>query len=160
MGIGTWSSFLIGFLLPSLLLAGYRFQRRHWLLWPIFIFSFAVLVAQALYLVIWATLAPDWDTSDSSWMTVIGFIILKSWRNPTVLYFLALQLLASLVALADIYSSRFVRWRWSHFSQEVILGLPPACCYQQFNWLWGFAIPHGFLCHFLLAAVLDSWTGP
>ncbi|XP_056856605.1 piezo-type mechanosensitive ion channel homolog, partial [Raphanus sativus] len=144
MGIGTWSSFLIGFLLPSLLLAaalinwsvisffdliaflllhyiapeiGYRFQRRHWLLWPIFIFSFAVLVAQALYLVIWATLAPDWDTSDSSWMTVIGFIILKSWRNPTVLYFLALQLLASLVALADIYSSRFVRWRWSHFSQ-------------------------------------------
>jgi len=37
------------------------------------------------------------------------------------MYFLALQLLTSLVALADIYSSRFgfARWRdtwWSHFS--------------------------------------------
>uniref|UniRef100_M4DY56 Uncharacterized protein n=1 Tax=Brassica campestris TaxID=3711 RepID=M4DY56_BRACM len=140
------ASFLLGFFLPSLLLAaslinwslisffdliaflllhyiapeiGYRFQRRHWLLWPIFIFSFAVLVAQALYLVLWATVGQHWDTSDSAWMSVIGFIILKSWRNPTVLYFLALQLLASLVALADIYSSRFgfVRWRWSRFSE-------------------------------------------
>ncbi|CAG7908748.1 unnamed protein product [Brassica rapa] len=140
------ASFLLGFFLPSLLLAaslinwslisffdliaflllhyiapeiGYRFQRRHWLLWPIFIFSFAVLVAQALYLVLSATVGQHWDTSDSAWMSVIGFIILKSWRNPTVLYFLALQLLASLVALADIYSSRFgfVRWRWSRFSQ-------------------------------------------
>ncbi|KAF3579111.1 hypothetical protein DY000_02036155 [Brassica cretica] len=140
------ASFLLGFFLPSLLLAaslinwslisffdliaflllhyiapeiGYRFQRRHWLLWPIFIFSFAVLVAQALYLVLWATVGQHWDTSDSAWMSVIGFIILKSWRNPTVLYFLALQLLASLVALADIYSSRFgfVRWPWSRFSE-------------------------------------------
>lgn len=50
------------------------------------------------------------------------FCRLKSWRNPTVMYFLALQLLASLVALADIYSTRFgfLRWRdtrWSHFSE-------------------------------------------
>ena len=52
----------------------------------------------------------------------VWFRSLKSWRNPTVMYFLALQLLTSLVSLADIYSSRFglVRWRdtcWSHFSQ-------------------------------------------
>ncbi|KAL9303168.1 Piezo-type mechanosensitive ion channel [Arabidopsis thaliana] len=142
------ASFLVGFLLPSLLLAaalinwsvisfldliafllvhyiapeiGYRFQRRHWLLWPIFIFSFAVFLAQVVYLVIWAALGQDWDTPDTGWMRVIGFMILKSWRNPTVMYFLALQLLTSLVALADIYSSRFgfARWRdtwWSHFS--------------------------------------------
>ncbi|CAA7044183.1 unnamed protein product [Microthlaspi erraticum] len=142
------ASFLVGFLLPSLLLAaalinwsvisfvdliafllvhyiapeiGYRFQRRHWLLWPICIFSFAVLVAQVVYLVIWAAVGQDWDTAGTGWMTVIGFMVLKSWRNPTVMYFLALQLLILLVALADIYSSRFglVRWRdtwWSNFS--------------------------------------------
>lgn len=45
-------------------------------------------------------------------------------------------------------------------TQEVILGLPPACSYQQFNWHWEFAILHGFLCHFSLAAVLVLWTGP
>ncbi|XP_023640848.1 piezo-type mechanosensitive ion channel homolog isoform X3 [Capsella rubella] len=142
------ASFLVGFLLPSLLLAaalinwsvisfvdliafllvhyiapeiGYRFQRRHWLLWPIFIFSFAVFLAQVVYLVIWAAVGQDWDTAETGWMRVIGFMILKSWRNPTVMYFLALQLLTSLVALADLYSSRFgfARWRdswWSHFS--------------------------------------------
>lgn len=52
----------------------------------------------------------------------VWFCRLKSWRNPTVLYFLALQLLTSVVSLAYIYSSRFglIRWRdtcWSHFSQ-------------------------------------------
>ncbi|KAG2326003.1 hypothetical protein Bca52824_008731 [Brassica carinata] len=142
--------FLIGFLLPSLLLAaalinwslisfvdliaflllhyispdfGYRrFQRRHWLLWPIFSFSCLIIVAQVVFLFLWDAVGQDWDTSDTGWMRVAGFMILKSWRNPTVLYFLALQLLTSLVSLAAIYSRRFglVRWRdtcWSHFSQ-------------------------------------------
>ncbi|KAL0720141.1 hypothetical protein Bca4012_034740 [Brassica carinata] len=127
--------FLIGFLLPSLLLAaalinwslisfvdliaflllhyispdfGYRrFQRRHWLLWPIFSFSCLIIVAQVVFLFLWDAVGQDWDTSDTGWMRVAGFMILKSWRNPTVLYFLALQLLTSLVSLAAIYSRRF-----------------------------------------------------
>ncbi|KAJ4892562.1 Piezo-type mechanosensitive ion channel-like protein [Raphanus sativus] len=142
------ASFLLGFLLPSLLLAaalinwslisfvdliaflllhyiapeiGYRFQRSHCLLWPLFFFSCVIIVSQVVYLFIWDSLGPDWDTSDTGWITLTGFMILKSWRNPTVMYFLALQLLASLVSLAYIYTSRFgfLPWPytcWSHFS--------------------------------------------
>ncbi|XP_010524005.1 PREDICTED: piezo-type mechanosensitive ion channel homolog [Tarenaya hassleriana] len=142
------ANFLVGFLLPSLLLAaalinwslisfvnllafllvhyiapeiGYRFQRRLWLLWPIIIFSFAVILAQVVYLVIWAAAGQEWSTADTGWARVIGLMILHSWSHPTVILFLVLQLLTLLVALADIYSSRFgfFRWRdtfWSEFS--------------------------------------------
>ncbi|TYG93766.1 hypothetical protein ES288_A11G137200v1 [Gossypium darwinii] len=53
-------------------------------------------------------------------MKLIGFMIIQSWKSPTVIYFLAVQLLLVIVAVLDIHDNRFglVQWRcscWSHF---------------------------------------------
>ncbi|TYG69150.1 hypothetical protein ES288_D05G208200v1 [Gossypium darwinii] len=46
--------------------------------------------------------------------------VIQSWRSPTVIYFLVIQLLVLVVALLDIHGNRFslVPWRytcWGHF---------------------------------------------
>lgn len=145
------ANFLVGFVLPLLLLAaasinwslisfvdliafliiqytapkiGFRFRRRFSLLWLVIIFSLVVILAQVVYLVIWAVVGYKWSTGSVWCAEIIGFMILQSWKSPTVIYFLVLQLLAIAVALADIYGNRLglVPWRdscWGHFSAVV-----------------------------------------
>ncbi|KAH9786035.1 hypothetical protein KPL71_010150 [Citrus sinensis] len=113
-------SFLIGFVLPLLLLTGFRFRGRLLLLWPVIIFSTFVIVCQVVYLVIWACKGYKWNLVDAWWMKLIGFMIVKSWKSPSVVYFLVGQLLALFVALIDIYGNNFGLdpWRdscWGHF---------------------------------------------
>ncbi|KAK3193919.1 hypothetical protein Dsin_025229 [Dipteronia sinensis] len=140
-------NFLVGFVLPLLLLTaalvnwslislvdliaflliqytapqiGFRFRRRSLLLWPIIIFSLLVILCQVVYLVIWAFEGYKWSVADAWWAKLIGFMIVQSWKHPSVLYFLVVQLLAVFVALVDIYGNKFVldpgrNSCWDHF---------------------------------------------
>ncbi|KAM7258251.1 hypothetical protein ACFE04_013992 [Oxalis oulophora] len=108
---------LIQYTAPKL---GFRFRRRSLILWPVIIYSILVILCQATYLIIWAAEGYKWSVSDSQWTKLIGFMILESWKSPTVIYFLVVHLLAVFLALADIYGSRFgmAPWRdscWGHF---------------------------------------------
>ncbi|KAK9040883.1 hypothetical protein V6N11_016019 [Hibiscus sabdariffa] len=136
-------NFLAGFLLPQLLLMaalsnwsliclvdliaflliqytapkiGFRFRRQYLLLWPVIvIFSLLVFLSQALYLVVWAVKGYKQSVGEAWWMELIGFMIIQSWKSPTVIYFLAVQLLVVFVALLDIHDNRFglVPWHYS-----------------------------------------------
>ncbi|XP_075641549.1 piezo-type mechanosensitive ion channel homolog [Castanea sativa] len=140
-------SFLGGFVLPLLLLTAavinwslislvdliaflllqynapkiaFRFRRRFLLLWPIIIFSLLVILSQVTFLVIWAVEGNKWSIAEAWWAKLIGFTTVHTWKSPSVIYFLIVQLIAVFVALVDIYGNRFglVPWRascWGHF---------------------------------------------
>ncbi|PPR83382.1 hypothetical protein GOBAR_AA37324 [Gossypium barbadense] len=98
----------------------FRFRRKYLLLWPVIIFSLLVFLSQVAYLVIWAVGGYKQSVGDAWWLKLIGFMIIQSWRSPTVIYFLVTQLLVLVVALLDIHVNRFglVPWRytcWGHF---------------------------------------------
>lgn len=111
---------------------GFRFRGKYFLLWPVIIFSLLGLVSQAVYLVIWAIEGYKQSVGEAWWMNLIGFMIIQSWKSPTVIYFMVTQLLVVFVAFLDIHGSRFslVPWRyscWSHFLIAVErLGLFPS----------------------------------
>ncbi|MBA0782667.1 hypothetical protein Gotri_000517 [Gossypium trilobum] len=67
------------------------------------------------YLVIWAVGGYKQSVGDVWWLKLIGFMIIQSWRSPTVIYFLVTQLLVLLVALLDIHGNIFglVLWRYT-----------------------------------------------
>ncbi|PQM34961.1 piezo-type mechanosensitive ion channel homolog isoform X1 [Prunus yedoensis var. nudiflora] len=86
---------------------GFHFGRRLLLLWLIVIFSLFVIFSQVIYLVIWAIEGNKWIGAGAWWANLIGFMILHSWKSPSVLYFLLLQLSVVAVALVDLYGNRF-----------------------------------------------------
>lgn len=142
------ASFLCGFVLPLLLIAAsllnwslislvdliiflviqsnvprrdFRLRRWFLILWGISIFSLLVAVVQAVFLTIWGIKEGQWSFADSPWVKLVGFMGLQSWRYPTVIYFLILQLLLAFICLAVIYQQKLgmVLWRgtyWGHFS--------------------------------------------
>ncbi|KAG6575882.1 Piezo-type mechanosensitive ion channel-like protein, partial [Cucurbita argyrosperma subsp. sororia] len=139
-------SFLGGFLLPLLLLTaalinwslisltdlllflfiqfnadkiGFIFGRRFLVLWPIIIFSSLVILVQVTFLVIWSLEGYQWSIANAWWAKLIGFMTIQSWKSPSVIYFLVVQLLSIFVAAADIFWYRigFVQRRdscWVH----------------------------------------------
>ncbi|KAK8284151.1 hypothetical protein V6Z12_D08G140700 [Gossypium hirsutum] len=86
---------------------GFRFRRKYLLLWPVIIFSLLVFLSQVAYLIIWAVGSYKQSVGDAWWLKLIGFMIIQSWRSPTVIYFLVTQLLVLVVALLDIHGNRF-----------------------------------------------------
>lgn len=103
---------------------GFHFRRRLLLLWPIIIFSFLVILSQVTYLVIWAIEGNKWSTAEIWWAKLIGLMMVQTWKSPSVIYFLSVQLLAVFVALVDIYGNKIglVPWRascWGHFLSAV-----------------------------------------
>ncbi|KAE8676455.1 hypothetical protein F3Y22_tig00111594pilonHSYRG00006 [Hibiscus syriacus] len=86
---------------------GFRFRRKYLLLWPVIVFSLLVFLSQAAYLVIWAVEGYKQSVGNAWWMKLIGFMIIQSWKSPTVIYFLVTQLLVAVDALLDIHGNRF-----------------------------------------------------
>ncbi|XP_050238768.1 piezo-type mechanosensitive ion channel homolog [Mercurialis annua] len=141
------ANFLVGFVLPLLLLiaalinwslisfvdliaflliqyaapkSGFRFRRRFVLLWPVILFSLIVILSQLVYIIIWSIKGNKWSEANAWWAHLIGFMVVESWRSPSVIYFLVIQLLALFVALVDVYGNRFglFPWQdscWGHF---------------------------------------------
>ncbi|XP_030552431.1 piezo-type mechanosensitive ion channel homolog isoform X1 [Rhodamnia argentea] len=140
-------SFISGVLLPLLLLAAalinwslicladliaflvFQFNvsklgfRRHgppWLLWSIIVFSILVMVCESIFLIVWAIHGGRWSEADASWAKLFGLLIVHSWKNPSAIYFLALHLLAVVVA--------FLQINWNRFGQIV----SPDSCWGSF----------------------------
>ncbi|CAB4322099.1 unnamed protein product [Prunus armeniaca] len=134
---------------------GFHFGRRLLLLWLIVIFSLFVIFSQVIYLVIWAIEGNKWIGAGAWWANLIGFMILQSWKSPSVLYFLLLQLSVVAVALVDLYGNRFGLVSscdscWGRFSSAVerliCSHLRVASCLllPAIQWLLELAIPHGW----------------
>lgn len=71
-------------------------------------FSLLVIISHAIFHIIISVEGEQWRPSDAQWAKLFGFIRDESQMSPYLIYFLVLQLLAAVVALADIYWSRFV----------------------------------------------------
>ncbi|KAH7517167.1 hypothetical protein FEM48_Zijuj09G0033700 [Ziziphus jujuba var. spinosa] len=162
------ANFLSGFLLPLLLLTaalinwslislvdliaflliqfdvakpGFHFRKRFLALWPVIIFSVLVILSQVIYLVIWAIEENRDSIADAWWAKLTGLMIIQSWKSPSMIFLLVVQLSAAAVALVDLHGSKFglISWRdscWAHLSLAVErLGLwwRPLQLYAGFN---------------------------
>lgn len=67
-----WCSLL---LTVSCFVVGFHFGRRLLLLWLIVIFSVFAIIAQVVYLVIWAIEGNKWSGADAWWANLIGFMM-------------------------------------------------------------------------------------
>ncbi|XP_065861207.1 piezo-type mechanosensitive ion channel homolog isoform X1 [Euphorbia lathyris] len=132
-------NFLVGFVLPLLLLTaslinwslisladlvaflliqyavpqiGFSFRRRFLFLWPVILFSILVILSQLVYLVTCAIKGDKWSSDNAWWANLIGFMVIESWKSPSVIYFLVLQLSAIFIALVHIYGNRFGLFPW------------------------------------------------
>ncbi|OIT06221.1 piezo-type mechanosensitive ion channel-like protein [Nicotiana attenuata] len=111
-GLLNWSLISLVNLVSSLLLRftapkrGFRFKGRV-LLWFVFLFSVLTVLLEVVFLIVSAILGAEWALADAWWMKLIGLMKLKSWRSPSVIYLLVLQLLAAGVTLFEIHGNRF-----------------------------------------------------
>ncbi|XP_058187359.1 piezo-type mechanosensitive ion channel homolog isoform X2 [Rhododendron vialii] len=129
-------TFLGGFVLPVLLLAGFRFRGRYLLLWCIFIFSLLVIIAQVVFLILCALEDGKWSIADAWLAKLIGLMKFDSWRFPVVIYFLVIQLLVAFVASVEIRGDNFglipcQASSWEHlssFAEQIGSHLRVASC--------------------------------
>ncbi|XP_075093902.1 piezo-type mechanosensitive ion channel homolog [Nicotiana tabacum] len=111
-GLLNWSLISLVNLVSSLLLRftapkrGFRFKGRV-LLWFVFLFSVLTILLEVVFLIVLAILGAERALADAWWMKLIGLMKLKSWRSPSVIYLLVLQLLAAGVTLFEIHGNRF-----------------------------------------------------
>jgi hypothetical protein len=85
---------------------GCNCQRRFLVSYYVVIFSLWVFLSHAMFRIVLAIEGDGWDISDARWAKLIGFIQDESWRSPSVVYYLVLQLSAVLVALVEVYGSQ------------------------------------------------------
>ncbi|KAH6827652.1 piezo-type mechanosensitive ion channel component [Perilla frutescens var. hirtella] len=141
-GLLNWSLISFTSLVASLILrftspkTGFRYRGRVLSLWFIFIYSALVIISQVIFLILCAILDWKWTVAGAWWIKLIGLMNIESWRSPTVIYFLVVQLLAGLVAFFEINRNRFgfIESRdscWGRFSslvEQIGYRLRLVCC--------------------------------
>ncbi|XP_047959723.1 piezo-type mechanosensitive ion channel homolog isoform X1 [Salvia hispanica] len=116
--INLVASLIFRFTFPK---TGFEYGGRVLSLWFVFIYSAVVITSQVIFLILSAVLDRRWTVPEAWWIEFIGLMNIESWRSPTVIYFLVVQLLAGLVAFIEINRSRFgfigsQDSCWDHFS--------------------------------------------
>lgn len=112
----NWSLISLGNLLASLLILftppkrGFR-SRGRTLLWIIILFSFLVILSQVTFLITWAIECGGCNAEEPWWAKLIGFMIVKTWRSPIVIYLLIVQLLVAFTAFIELHESRLGLFR-------------------------------------------------
>ncbi|XP_022719322.1 piezo-type mechanosensitive ion channel homolog [Durio zibethinus] len=86
---------------------GFRFLRQSLFSWYTLIFSLLTILSHAIFYIVWVVKGDQWSISDAQWAKLIGLLRDQSWSFPSVMFFLVVQVLASLVALFEICNSRF-----------------------------------------------------
>ncbi|XP_071738279.1 piezo-type mechanosensitive ion channel homolog [Rutidosis leptorrhynchoides] len=108
----------IGNLLASLLIlfhfsfAGFHSEGRK-LLWVIVVYSIIVIFSQVTFLFAWAIWCGDCNAGVPLWAKLIGFMIVQTWRSPTIVYVLILQLLAAFTAFTELREIRLGFFTWA-----------------------------------------------
>ncbi|KAK6120115.1 hypothetical protein DH2020_046151 [Rehmannia glutinosa] len=120
-GLLNWSLISLINLVASLIFRftspkiGFRYRGRDLALWFALIYSGFVIILQVTFLILCATLDSRWSIAD---------VCVQSWRTPTVIYFLVVELLVGFVAFIEINRNRFGFTEsrdscWGYFSSFV-----------------------------------------
>ncbi|XP_076883039.1 piezo-type mechanosensitive ion channel homolog [Bidens hawaiensis] len=83
------------------------------LLWSIVTFSLLVILSQLTFLFAWAIWCGRCSLHEPLWAEFIGFMIVETWRSPTVIYVLILQLLAAFTAFTELHEIRLGLFTWA-----------------------------------------------
>ncbi|KAL8513510.1 hypothetical protein ACS0TY_012829 [Phlomoides rotata] len=112
-GLLNWSLISLINLVASLVFrftspkTGFRYRGRAQSLWFVFIYSVVVIILQVIFLILCAILDWRWTVVDAWWIKLFGLMNIRSWRSPTVIYFLVVEFFVALVAFIEINRSRF-----------------------------------------------------
>jgi len=100
------------------------------LLWCTIIYSALAILAQVMFHIIWCIEGTGWSVAYSWWVKLVGLARGQPWESPSVIYFLALQISATILALVEVLGSRLHQdscWLNFSFGFEQI-GLFPKHC--------------------------------
>ncbi|KMS97035.1 hypothetical protein BVRB_7g179380 isoform B [Beta vulgaris subsp. vulgaris] len=103
----------------------FRYRRLFSLLWGISIYSLLVAFIQAIFIVTWAVKGDNWSMADASWVKLTGFMRFQSWRSPTAVFYVVLQVFLGFVCLIWIYQHKLgiAPWRgscWGSFASILV----------------------------------------
>ncbi|KAI3472681.1 hypothetical protein Pfo_030830 [Paulownia fortunei] len=129
-GLLNWSLISLINLVTSLLFrftspkTGFLYRGRVLSLWFVFIYSALVIILQVIFLTLCATLDSQWTIADAWWIKLFGLMNVQSWRSPTVIYFLVIELLVGFVTFIEINRNKFgfMEYRdscWGYLSSVV-----------------------------------------
>ncbi|GKC67805.1 piezo-type mechanosensitive ion channel, partial [Tanacetum coccineum] len=174
----------LGNLVASLLILFVHLERGfhskgRTLLWFIVGFSVAVILLQATFIFAWAIWCGRCTAKEPLWAKLIGFMILQTWRSPTVIYVLILQSLAAFIAFTELQEIRegFFTWassflgrlaeafdRIGRFTGEGCFFLAVAChsvgCGYQLHVLGFFTVFHFQLCGSCGLVIIEQLSWP
>ncbi|WOL18856.1 piezo-type mechanosensitive ion channel [Canna indica] len=96
------------------------------------IFSVLVLLAQAIFHILWYIGGDKWSLSDAYWAKLIGLVRDQPWGSASVIYFVIVQLSAAVVALVEVLSNKIHQDSlWLNFSlamDNIGYHLRVVCC--------------------------------
>ncbi|RLN25320.1 hypothetical protein C2845_PM07G12060 [Panicum miliaceum] len=82
-----------------------------------FLLPLVLLAAQVTFHIIWCIEGMGWSVAYSWWVKLVGLARGQPWESPSVIYFLALQLSATVLALVEVLGSRLHQDScWLNFS--------------------------------------------
>ncbi|KAL8092740.1 hypothetical protein AgCh_034845 [Apium graveolens] len=122
----NWSSISLVDLVAALFILyeapkrGFRFKGLL-LLWSIIIFSLLNILSQVTFLIVCAVKGDEYGIADSWWAKSIGFMKLQSWRYPSAIYYLVVQVFVVFTALSEVHKNKHGSVlsqdsRWARFS--------------------------------------------
>ncbi|KAL7205082.1 hypothetical protein ACSBR2_018075 [Camellia fascicularis] len=76
------------------------------ILWGVIILS-TLAISHAIFQITLAVEGDQWSMVDARWAKLIGLLRDHSLKSPSIIYFLVVQLVAALVAVFEVYGSRF-----------------------------------------------------
>ncbi|XP_039810070.1 piezo-type mechanosensitive ion channel homolog isoform X2 [Panicum virgatum] len=122
--------FAIRFVAPT---RGFHTWRLYLLLWCTIIYSVLAILAQVTFHIIWCIEGMGWSVAYSWWVKLVGLARGQPWESPSVIYFLALQLSATILALVEVFGSRLHQDScWLNFSfgfEQIGYHLRVTCCF-------------------------------
>nr|XP_043638394.1 piezo-type mechanosensitive ion channel homolog [Erigeron canadensis] len=116
----------LGNLVASLLILFVHLERGfhsegRTLLWAIAVFSLVVILSQVTFLFVWAIWCGNCSAEVPLWAKLIGFMIVKTWRAPTVIYVLIMQVLVAFIAFTELHGIRLSLFTWaSSFLESLV----------------------------------------
>ncbi|XP_021727828.1 piezo-type mechanosensitive ion channel homolog [Chenopodium quinoa] len=99
----------------------FHFRRLILFLWGISIYSLLVALVQTIFTITWEIKEDKWSLEDTSWVELIGLMRFHSWRSPTAIFYVIIQVIVGFVCLVWLYQHKLgmVPWRgscWGNFS--------------------------------------------
>ncbi|PSS10163.1 Piezo-type mechanosensitive ion channel like [Actinidia chinensis var. chinensis] len=124
-----WNLISLADLIASLVLQftsqtiGFRCRSRIPILWCVIICSTLAVLSNTIFQIVLAVEGDQWSMVDARWAKLIGLISDHTLKSPSIIYFLVVQLVAVLVALYEMYDSRFELDFCRNFYSGILISL-------------------------------------